>query len=285
MAEQNNPLFSFGVIADAQYCDCEPAIGRYYRRSTQKLTDALQSLHQHDLAFILDLGDLIDRDFHSFDDILKVYEQSKFRVYRTLGNHDFSVEDAKKDKVANRLGLDRAAYYDFVYLGWRFIVLNGNEVSTFAHPEGSSETTEAAELLAAMEEHGAVNARPWNGGISAKQMSWLESKLKAAAQAQQRVIVANHFPAYPKDSHNLWNDQALVQLLTRYPQMVAYFNGHNHAGNYGQKEHVHFLNFKGMVETAEENAFAVVEVYPDHLNVRGYGREADRILTFERFGF
>ena len=280
MAEPTTPLFSFGLIADAQYCDCDPAIGRYYRRSTEKLADSLQSLHQHDLAFILDLGDLIDRDFHSFDDILKVYEQSKFRVYRILGNHDFSVDDAQKAKVANRLGLDKAAYYDFVYLGWRFIVLNGNEVSTFAHPEGSAEAKAAAEMLAAMEKNGAVNARPWNGGISAKQMAWLESRLDAAARENQRVIVANHFPAYPEDSHNLWNDQDLVQLLTRYRGVVAYFNGHNHAGNYGQKEHVHFLNFKGMVETAEENAFAVVEVYPDNLNVRGYGREADKTLRF-----
>jgi hypothetical protein len=280
MADHTNPLFSFGVIADAQYCDCEPAIGRYYRNSTQKLADALQSLHQHELAFILDLGDLIDRDFQSFDDILKVYEQSKFRVYRTLGNHDFSVADAQKSRVANRLGLDQAAYYDFVYLGWRFIILNGNEISTYAHPEGSAEVKAAAEKLAKMERNGAVNARPWNGGISQQQLAWLESKLEAAQQEKQRVIISNHFPVYPEDSHNLWNDREVVNLLTRFPQVVAYFNGHNHAGNYGQKEHVHFLNFTGMVETEGQNTFAAVEVYPDHLKVRGYGREGSRKMFF-----
>lgn len=280
MADKTTPLFSFGVIADAQYCDCEPAIGRYYRNSTQKLDEALQKLNQRDLAFILDLGDLIDRDFHSFDDILKVYEESKFRVYRTLGNHDFSVADAQKTKVAHRLELDPAAYYDFVYLGWRFIVLNGNEVSTFAHPQGSAEAKAAAEMLQNLEKRGAVNARPWNGGISAKQLAWLESKLQAAQQARQRVIVVNHFPVYPEDSHNLWNDQAVVDLLMRYPKVVAYFNGHNHAGNYGQKEHVHFLNFTGMVETAKENTFAHVDVFPDRLLVEGYGRESNRTLSF-----
>jgi hypothetical protein len=280
MADHTNPLFSFGVIADAQYCDCEPAIGRYYRNSTQKLADALQSLHQHELAFILDLGDLIDRDFQSFDDILKVYEQSKFRVYRTLGNHDFSVADAQKSRVANRLGLDQAAYYDFVYLGWRFIILNGNEISTYAHPEGSAEAKAAAEMLQGMEKRGLVNARPWNGGISQQQLAWLESKLEAAQQEKQRVIISNHFPVYPEDSHNLWNDREVVNLLTRFPQVVAYFNGHNHAGNYGQKEHVHFLNFTGMVETEGQNTFAAVEVYPDHLKVRGYGREGSRKMFF-----
>lgn len=280
MAERINPLFSFGVIADAQYCDCEPAIGRYYRRSTQKLADALQKLNQRDLAFIIDLGDLIDRDFSSFDEILKVYEQSNYRVYRTLGNHDFTVEDAQKVQVANRLGLDQAAYYDFLYLGWRFIVLNGNELSTYAHPAGSEEARAGAEMLQNLEKGGAINARPWNGGISQQQLAWLESKLEVARQENQWVIVINHFPAYPKDPHNLWNDQEVVDLLIRYPQVVAYLNGHNHAGNYGQKEHVHFLNFTGMVETDAKNTFAHVDVFPDRLAVEGYGRESSRTLSF-----
>ena len=280
MTNKYTPLFSFGVIADAQYCECDPAIGRYYRNSTDKLADALQTLNQHDLAFILDLGDLIDRDFSSFDTVLKVYEQSNFQVYRTLGNHDFSVADGQKSEVANRLGLDQAAYYDFVYLGWRFIVLNGNEVSTFAHPSGSEEARAAAEKLEALEKRGAVNARPWNGGISQQQLSWLESKLEAAKQEKQKVIVANHFPVYPENSHNLWNDSELVDLLIRYPQVVAYFNGHNHAGNYGQKEHIHFLNFKGMVETEDENSFARVEVFTDRLEVKGHGRESPRSMYF-----
>ncbi|WPP53049.1 metallophosphoesterase [Catalinimonas niigatensis] len=271
-------LFSFGVIADAQYCDCEPAIGRYYRKSVQKLSDCLQTLNQHELSFILDMGDLIDRDFSSFDKILEVYGQSKFRVYRTLGNHDYAVEEDKKQQVAARLGMHESAYYDFIYLGWRFIVLNGNEVSTFAHPPGREAEKEAQEILSQMQARQAINAKEWNGGISGKQLQWLETKLEEAKVLNQKTIVMGHYPLYPPDPHNLWNDEEVVRLLTAYSQVVAYFNGHHHAGNYGQKAQVHFLNFKGMVETEEENTFAVVEVYQDRLWVKGFGREESREL-------
>ncbi|MDF9794876.1 hypothetical protein OKW21_000139 [Catalinimonas alkaloidigena] len=271
-------LFSFGVIADAQYCDCESAIGRHYRKSTQKLADCLQTLNQHKLSFVLDVGDLIDRDFSSFDKILEVYGQSKFRVYRTLGNHDYAVEENKKQQVATRLGMHDSAYYNFSYLGWRFIILNGNEVSTFAHPQDSKATKEAEARLKQMQENNAINAKEWNGGISRKQLGWLRTKVEEAASQGERIIVMGHYPLYPKDAHNLWNDEEVVNLLTRYPQVVAYFNGHNHSGNYGQKEHVHFLNFKGMVESEQENSFAIVEVYQDRLTVKGFGREDNREL-------
>lgn len=271
-------LFSFGIIADVQYCNCEPAIGRYYRRSTYKLADCLQTLHQHELGFILDLGDLIDRDFSSFEPILQVYSQSKFPVYRTLGNHDYAVEEGDKQKVAARLGMRASTYYDFSYLGWRFIVLNGNELSTFASPTGSQEEKEAKDMLHQLQVKAAVNAQDWNAGISQKQLQWLDAKLQDAAAQHQKIIVAGHYPLYPKDPHNLWNDEVVVELLTRYPQVVAYFNGHNHAGNYGQKAQVHFLNFKGMVDTEQENTFAIVEVYHDRLVVKGFGREESREL-------
>ncbi|MEK6477534.1 metallophosphoesterase [Catalinimonas sp. 4WD22] len=271
-------LFSFGVIADAQYCDCDPAIGRHYRKSTQKLADCLHTLNQHELSFILDVGDLIDRDFSSFDKILEVYAQSKFPVYRTLGNHDYAVEEDKKEEVAARLGMHESAYYDFSYLSWRFIILNGNEISTFAHPQGSEATKEAEAMLKQMEENNAINAKAWNGGISRKQLGWLQTKLEEAASQGEKIIVMGHYPLYPKDAHNLWNDEAVVKLLTKYPQVVAYFNGHNHKGNYGQKAQVHFLNFKGMVETEQENSFAIVEVFQDRLVVKGFGREENREL-------
>ncbi|MFP4093501.1 MAG: metallophosphoesterase [Cyclobacteriaceae bacterium] len=275
---QQKPLFSIGIIADAQYCDHEPMHGRFYRKSTEKLSEALQTLNRQQVAFFLDMGDLIDRDFSSFTPIKKAYKLAQARVYRVLGNHDFSVQEEEKPKVAGQLGLDPLAYYDFTYLGWRFIMLNGNEVSTFAHPADSPEAKEGQAMLEKLQQQNAVNAKPWNAGMSQQQMQWLESRLNEAAKQNQKTIIVNHFPVYPKDPHNLWNDDEVLALLLKYPQVVAYFNGHHHAGNYGRKEHVHFLNFKGMVETEDENAFALVEVYQDHLQVNGYGREESRRL-------
>ena len=67
----------------------------------------------------------------------------------------------------------------------------------------------------------------------------------------------------------MWDDQRVVDLLSGFNNLVAYMNGHNHAGNYGSTGGKHFLNLKGMVETPAQTAYAVVEVYPDRLEVKG----------------
>ena len=109
------------------------------------------------------------------------------------------------------------------------------------------------------------------------QLKWIESKLRDATKAKERVMLFCHFPAYPKNSHNLWNDRTLINLLARYPCVAAYLNGHNHAGNYAERDGIHYLTLKGMVDT-EKTAYSVIEVYPDRLAVKGFGRETDRVM-------
>ena len=67
-------------------------------------------------------------------------------------------------------------------------------------------------------------------------------------------------------------------FIGRHDHVIAYLNGHNHDGNYGLTDGTHFLNFKGMVDTRDTSAFAIVAVYPDRLEVTGYGREESRVL-------
>ncbi|MBN2632621.1 MAG: hypothetical protein JXR66_03630 [Bacteroidales bacterium] len=65
-----------------------------------------------------------------------------------------------------------------------------------------------------------------------------------------------------------------------YDNIIAWFSGHNHAGNYGNFNMIHFVTFRGMVETAERNSFAVVEVYPNKIWIKGSGREKSQILAY-----
>ena len=273
------PLFSFGVIADVQYCDVTPTEVRFYRKSTDKLQECLETLNQQNLAFILDVGDLIDRDYNSFDTILQEYQQAKAQVYRTLGNHDYSVEPDQLAEVPARIGLPPAGYYDFVHENWRFIVLNGTEVSTYTHPPGSTASQQAEKLMEELEKEGKSRAKPWNAGVSNQQLRWLEQRLKKARRTNQKVIVMSHYPLYPENPHNLWNAEQVIMALEQSGNVVAYFNGHNHAGNYGHKKDIHYLNFKGMVDTPDQNTFAAVHVYADHLQVQGFGREDSRELA------
>ncbi len=59
--------------------------------------------------------------------------------------------------------------------------------------------------------------------------------------------------------------------------MKAYINGHNHKGDYGIKNGIHFLTLKGMVET-EINAYSIISIHHNRLIINGHGRETDRSL-------
>jgi calcineurin-like phosphoesterase family protein len=265
------PLFSFGAIADCQYAD-QPETNRKYRQSIRKLTDCVTALNQKELAFVVHLGDFIDKDWKSFDSVSPIFERLKAPRYHVLGNHDFSVADERKKDVPARLKM-KSRYYDFTHGGFRFIVLDGNDISLIAYPKGSDAYKRAAAFHRALK-------RPspsWNGALGDTQVKWLEATLTQADKAGEKAVLFCHFPVYPANNHNLWNDSKVGQIIDRHRSVVAYINGHNHAGNYGQRNGVHYLTLKGMVDTTE-SAYSVIEVYRDRLEVVGFGRQERRTL-------
>jgi nucleoside phosphorylase len=72
----------------------------------------------------------------------------------------------------------------------------------------------------------------------------------------------------------------VLALLDRHPQVVAWLNGHNHAGAYGEYHGVPCLTLRGMVETADTTAFATARVLADRIVLTGHGREPSRELKF-----
>jgi len=242
LAEADAPILRFGVIADPQYARLPPANNRYYEQSLQKLETAIGYFNTHeDLHFVVTLGDLIDRSWESFDDILPVYAKSHAPPRFVLGNHDFAVGAERVGEVPGRVGLSRA-YYDFGAAGHRFIVVDGSEISLFATQKGSANRQLAEERMAAMTAAGEPNARVWNGGISDTQYAWLKATLQRAEHDGERVIIFGHFPVHPFGEHALWDAQRFTDMVTGFPNVLAYFNGHDHAGNYGVLGGKHFVN-------------------------------------------
>ncbi|MFW5832702.1 MAG: metallophosphoesterase [Pseudomonadota bacterium] len=274
----NQPIVRFGLIADPQYAALPPWQDRHYARSLAKLEAALDELNRHDLAFVATLGDVIDRDWASFADILPIYERARHPCRFVLGNHDFAVASERLAEVPAALGLDQR-YGSFAIAGIRFVLLDSTETSLFAHPQGSPAHQQAEATLRALEEAGAINAQPWNGGMGDVQARWLAEELGGAASRGERVVVLSHYPVFPSNAHNMWGDAELVTRLTASGTVVAHFSGHNHDGNYGVVGGTHFVNLTGMVETADTNAFAIVDLHADRLEIRGFGREPTRSLA------
>lgn len=272
------PLFTFGLIADVQYCDCEPAGSRFYRSSLIKLREAVASLGNDSVDFLVNLGDLIDRDVESFEPVLSVLDSSGLKVYNVTGNHDYSVDQRFK----RRLPIEQPAkdgYYSVDVKNFRLIFLNGNELSTYASANRQA-IKEAEDFIMSLKAENAPNAVDWNGGLGKSQLDWLKKQLEESSLAQLKAIIFCHFPIFPENTHNLLNYKELISTLENYHNVIAWFSGHNHAGNYGNFNYIHCVNMKGMVETETTNSFARVEIYHNKIWIHGSGRERSQILAY-----
>ncbi len=267
-----------GLVADPQYADIPPLRTRFYRQSIGKLTEAVEHFNGQDLACCVNLGDLIDQRWESFDAILKPVAKSRHKFHHVLGNHDFGVPDELKARVPARLGLKRR-YYSVEARGFCFVMLDTTDMSAYAYPADSKEAVAAEAERKALAAAGAKNAQTWNGAVGEGQLKWFEDTCGKAAKAQRKVVVFAHHPIFPPDTHTEWNSDALLKVVERNRNVVAWINGHNHAGAFGVHDDVPFITLKGMVETENTNAFAVARLLPDRLELTGHGREPSRELV------
>ncbi|MEK7953242.1 metallophosphoesterase [Luteolibacter soli] len=277
VAEAQAPLLRFGLIADAQYADADQEGERHYRSTPEKLKRAVEIIRAAKPEFTLQLGDFIDRDFKSFDTMLPIIKELGHPVYHLLGNHDYSVADTEKSRVVATLGMPHD-YYTFRSGNIRIVMLDTNSISTYKYPANTPSATAAAEQLKALEATGQPGAKPWNGGASTPQLEWLDRELTAADVAKERVILCGHHPLIPADMHQLWNHEAVLAVIDKHPSVVAWFNGHNHAGDFVERKGLPYLTFRSMLHQPENTAFSIVDVHADRIVITGHGREISRVL-------
>ncbi len=274
---REKPLFSAGIIADAQYCDCKPMKGRFYRISEEKLQVAVDTFNARDVDFVINLGDVIDQSLESYPIVLKELERLQMPLYNVLGNHEFwNVPFHAQKTILDSLNLGHN-YCSHVTNGWRLIMLDGTDLAEYAqgaHPE-TREEGEASRLAA----KGRHNAALWNGAIGNQQMAWMEREMAEAAFHNQPVAVFCHFPINPKGHPlTLWNDDVLRKVISKYSTVEAWFAGHAHEGGYTWADGIHHVTLQGMLMTPDSNAFAVLNFFPDRIEMQGFGREPSRIL-------
>lgn len=261
----------FGVIADTQYCDCETRGSRFYRNSLNKLEAAVADINKEKVDFTINLGDLVDRDTKdNLDPILSRLKQLDKKVYITTGNHDYGgITDNKA--LYKKLGMP-AEYYSFTKKDWRFIVLNTNEVASYANIAGTPKEAEHTAMQEKIKADGRKNGAEYNGGISRKQMEWLRKELETAQKKNQKVIVFSHHPIYAAPGLTALNDLEIQETLAAFPCVKASISGHHHPGDYGEYKGIPFITTEGMIETENENAYGIVDIYKDKIVFTGKGR-------------
>lgn len=277
--ENKETSFKIGIISDCQYCDCDVKWDRYYKKAPQRLQEAIAILNKDSLTYTIHLGDFIDKNFESLDRILPLWGKLESPSYHVLGNHDFEVKDPLKEKVIKKLNLKKR-YYSFVEKDWRFIVLDGNDLSFHgALTIAKKEQTDS--LFNLLKDKELPYLKKWNGALSSNQLSWVKGELDFAVKNNQKVGFYCHFPIFPIDQHNIWNREQFLSLIKTYNNVKFFFNGHNHAGAYQIENNVHYLTFKGMVDTENTSAFAKVQFDKDTIIIEGYYREPSRKLVIK----
>jgi 3',5'-cyclic AMP phosphodiesterase CpdA len=161
-------------------------------------------------------------------------------------------------------------------------MLDTTDVSPYAQAENSKETAVATAEWKRVAATGAIKAQRWNGAVGERQLRWFEDTCHKAARAKGKVIVFAHHPVYPPNNHCEWNAGALLKVVERNRNVVAWINGHNHAGAFGVHAEVPFITLQGMVETKATNAFAVAHLHSDRMELVGHGREQSRELMFRK---
>ena len=274
---QDAPLFRIGVIADIQYGDIDPAGTRYYRNSLGKLEECVAGLNREKVNFSVNLGDLVDRNPADLDAVLTRLKSLDQKVYNTTGNHDY-VGRTDNKALYKELGMP-GEYYSFRHDNWLFIMLNTNEIASYANVEGTKKEKELAAMMAAIGERGSDNGKRWNGGISAKQMQWLVKQLKKAEKKKVNVMLFSHHPLFPAGDYTALNDREILETLASYSCVKGVISGHHHPGAFGTYKGIPCITTEGMIETENTNAYGVLDMYGDKFVLRGRGRTVTREIT------
>lgn len=275
---QSQSQVRIGLIADPQYADKDTRGSRFYRSSLVKLDSAVAAINKEGVDFTVMLGDLVDVGPKDLPPALQRLHKLKNPLYNILGNHDYvDVEDGselyKSYKMPN-------PYYTVEKEGWLFILLNTNELAEYATKAGSGERQAWQMLNDGLKTEKRGNDQPWNGGISTTQFKWMEKQLQKAKSKAKKVIVFTHHPLYPENGLEALNNRAILTLIEKYPVVKAVISGHHHPGNFASYKGIPMITLEGMIETADQNAYGILELGTDQLNLHGEGRMTSRKIDF-----
>ncbi|OQS05223.1 hypothetical protein THRCLA_02605 [Thraustotheca clavata] len=272
------------------------------------------------LRFVMNLGDLLDgknaatsismKALLQLRGSLDAFQSQIGPVHHCIGNHElynFNREEYLRLLVHHTSNgpkellpppASTRAYYSFHLPqepSFLFIVLDPYEKSIIGNTPGSVEHTASRNFIAQRNPNNDLNSSAsllgverrfveYNGAIDTDQLSWLRETLDRAQARQQHVVVFSHVPIHPDSCHHaclLWNYDTMLQTFASYNCIRAVFCGHYHENGYAvDAGGIHYVVFHAALES-KDNAFATIDVYADHLDVRGRGNIPSRILAFK----
>ncbi|KAL2492502.1 Manganese-dependent ADP-ribose/CDP-alcohol diphosphatase [Abeliophyllum distichum] len=176
-AQGKQPLLSFGVISDVQYADIPDGrsflgVPRYYRHSLLVLQRAVHKWNEQKTKFVINFGDIIDgfcpkdQSLSAITRVINEFNVFNGPVYHMIGNHClYNLPREKLLQVLNIPSIDGLAYYDFSPIPeYRFVVLDGYDISAIGWPKGSQKDIEGLEFSSGKESKFRQKQSKWTCG-------------------------------------------------------------------------------------------------------------------------
>ncbi|XP_047982942.1 manganese-dependent ADP-ribose/CDP-alcohol diphosphatase-like [Salvia hispanica] len=310
--EGEEPLASFGVITDVQYADIPDGVSflgvpRYYRHSINVLQRAVKKWNKEKVDFVINFGDMVDgycpndQSLAAVKDIVNEFSLFNGPVYHLIGNH--CLYNLPRDKLLPMLNIppsDLHAYYDFSPVPeYRFVVLDGYDISAIGWPEDHPNAVKAVDFLWERNPNSDKNSPNgllgrdrrflmFNGAVGKEQLEWLDGVLQDATSLNQKVVICSHLPLDPNASSNealLWNYNEVMDLIHRYDCVKVCLSGHDHKGGYSVDSHgVHHRILEAALECPPgTNAFGHIDLYPNGLLLSGTDRMETQEMVYSRF--
>jgi len=256
--------FCFGLVTDVHYADAPARGSRHYRDSLAKLRQAVDTFNARKVAFVAELGDLIDVGPAGPDKevalghlraINEVFGRLRAERHYVLGNH--CLDALSKEQFLAACGASgRKSYYSFDAGPFHFVLLDADfRKDGTPYESGNFTWTDT-----------------W---IPGEQQQWLADDLRKA-QARSTFVFVHQNLHDETDAHGVKNAPEVRRVLESAGNVAAVFQGHMHPGGRAEMAGIHYVTLRAMVEgpTLANNAYAIVTVGEDGtLAVEGFARQ------------
>jgi alkaline phosphatase len=263
-----------GLITDLHAHDLDsPLEGKWMTHTEERLATFTTAMNAWAPDFVIELGDFINGwvvlgtepgDPSRIPDILTwandLYRQFDGPAYYVLGNHD--VYNLDKPTICSILGID-ATYYSFDVGAYHFIVLDVQ----FA--EDGSDLAYTYTGVA--------------GFVPDSEMAWLRADLEATDTPTLICVhqrLDDFIEAWGRPT--VLNQAALQQLFAEDGDVIAVFQGHDHANVHNVIDGIHYVTFEAMVDQDTPPSWAQITLDPElrRIQIEGFGDQASYDLAY-----
>ena len=258
LAKGPTPSLRIGLVTDLHYADKPPAGTRNYRETPDKLAEAAEHFSKSRLAFLVELGDLIDSadsvtaELQHLQRINRDFSAICRDRHYVLGNH--CVHTLTKEEFLGEVE-QKKSFYSFDSADFHFVLLD----ACFRN-DGQP--------------YGRKNFEWTDPNIPMNELEWLQHDL--ATTAKQTIVFA-HQRLDVSNEYGVKNAAAVRRVLQQSGKVLAVFQGHSHENAYQEIGGIHYCTLVAMVEGSgtANSGYSVLNVCGDGtIQLTGFRRQS-----------